>query len=271
MKPAISNISLPPYDHTRELSAIRELGFLGIEIAPSRVWTQTENVRFSQIESYRQSVENAGLKVIGLHSLFFDQPDKGLFLGEEVRNKTMDYLVHLSSLCADLGGKTLVFGSPPARRRNGLSVDEADKLTISFFEALAERISSHGTCFVIEALGESESDYINSAAHALRITKSVNRKELRGHLDAKALTEADEVRPEIFECAAPFLEHYHANDPGLGVLGGSGEIDHFLLGNLLKNIGYKGFVSAEQRMISESDPIDSAKASYLVLKRHYLG
>ena len=37
------------------------------------------------------------------------------------------------------------------------SVDEA----ISFFGELLQKIDSHGTCFVIEALGENETDYMH--------------------------------------------------------------------------------------------------------------
>ena len=98
-------------------------------------------------------VENSGLKVIGIHSLFFDQPHLGLFRGPDIRKNTIKFLIHLSNICADLGGKFLVFGSPQARKRDSLSINSADLEAISFFSELSNHIEKHGTYVVIESLG----------------------------------------------------------------------------------------------------------------------
>lgn len=252
------------------MSALRDIGFHGVEVAVSRVWRESDKISFSQVEKYRRQVEGANLKVLGLHSLFFDQPDLGLFRESNVRRKTLDFLIHLSKICADLGGRTLVYGSPPARKRNELSVEEADRQTILFFQDLSLEIESHKTCFVLEALGEKETDYIHSARHALQISKAVNREELKCHLDAKAVIDAKEDRIEIFEEISPSLVHFHANDPGLGVLGDTSEVNHSLLGELLKKINYTGYVSIEQRMLDLDNPLDPIRKSYSILKESYL-
>jgi len=269
VKFAISNIALPSYHHQHELYSLREIGFEGLEVAPSKVWEDTKNITFAQVKLFRRQVEVAGLEIIGLHSLFFDQPGLGLFRGEQVRKNTLNFLVHLSKICADLGGRTLVFGSPAARQRKDLPTSIADEETVLFFSDLSEAIKLHGTFFVIEALGANETDYIHSVLHALEIMKKVNCKELQSHLDAKALVDACEVRLDIFQKVAPTLVHFHANDPGLVVLGETGEVDHALLGNLLKKINYNRYISLEQRMMEQSDYINQIKRSYLVLEKYY--
>jgi sugar phosphate isomerase/epimerase len=269
VKHSISNIALPSYSHDSELPALAEMGFEGLEVAPSRVWEDTVNLSFFEVDKYRSKVESAGLKILGLHSLFFDQPKLGLFRGLEVRAKTIDFLSHLSKVCSDLGGKTLVYGSPQARKRNDLSIKEADEEAISFFKELSKAIESHGTCFVIEALGENETDYINSARHALKISKAVNRDELKNHLDAKAVVDAKEAEIGFFRELAPTLVHYHANDPGLGVLGETFKVDHHLLGKLLRDIDYQGYVSIEQRMLDGQDPLHAIGLSYFILNSCY--
>ena len=186
-----------------------------------------------------------------------------------MRAKTIDFLSHLSKLCSDLGGKTLVYGSPQARKRNDLSIEEADEEAISFFEELSQKIESHKTCFVIEALGRNETDYINSSRHALKISKAVNRNELRSHVDAKAVIDAEEADIVFFREVAPTLAHFHANDPGLGVLGETSKVDHCLLGKLLREINYQGYVSIEQRMLSDEDPLGPIRRSYSILNRCY--
>ena len=71
MKFSISNIALPEYQHFSELMSLRELGFEGLEVAPSRVWRDTLNDASNRsVDQYRREVEAAGLKVVGLHSLF---------------------------------------------------------------------------------------------------------------------------------------------------------------------------------------------------------
>ena len=236
----------------------------------SRVWRESGKVSFFQIENYRRQVEKAGLKVLGLHSLFFNQPGLGLFREDDVRDKTLGFLAYLSKVCVDLGGKTLVYGSPPARKRNKLSIDQADEQTVLFFQDLSRQIESHGTCFVLEALSEKETDYVHSARHAYQISKTVDRRHLRCHFDAKAIVDANEDRIEIFEEIAPWLVHFHANDPGFGILGETSEVNHPLLGDLLKKINYTGYISIEQRMLDIDNPLAAIRESYTVLKESYL-
>ena len=270
MKYGISNIALPQYDHRAELFKLREMGFEGLEVAPSRVWNDTLHVSFSDVQYYRRLVEKAGLTIIGLHSLFFDQPELGLFRGQEVTKKTLNFLVSLSKICSDLGGKILVFGSPEARKKDDLTLEKADKESISFFTDLAIAIESHETCFCIEPLRPDESDYIHTVMHALKLTQIVNRKTLKSQIDAKAISKANEANTSVFQNVRPTLVHFHANDPGLGVLGETGEVNHQLLGRLLNKIGYQGYVSIEQRMIDELDLLTPIKKSFEVLKECYL-
>lgn len=269
MRFAISNISLPARNHYDEMRRLRDIGFQALEIAPSKIWEDTHRISFAQVEGFRKQVEEAGLAIVGLHSLFFDQPGLGLFRGGEIRKKTLSFLVHLSKLCSDVGGKTLVYGSPKARQRNDLSVQDADEEAVAFFSELCEAVEAHGTCFMIEALGKSETDYVNSVLHALQITTEVNRRELRCHIDAKSVTEAGEATAAVFGKAGPMLAHYHANDPGLGVLGYTGEVDHARLGHLLRRIGYRGYVSAEQRLLDFDDPYAAIRQSYALMERCY--
>lgn len=270
MRFAVSNIALPAYEHGAELDALAAFGLEGVEVAPSRVWQNTwHGLRASDVAAYRARVEAAGLAVVGLHSLFFDQPDLGLFRDGAIRARTLDFLTHLSSVCRDLGGRTLVYGSAPARRRGDLSLDVARDEAVMFFSDLADRIDDHGTCFCFEPLGPDEADFVNSVYDALDIVEAVNSPVLRTQIDAKALVANEELSADVFEAAAPTLVHVHTNEPGLGVLGRDGAVDHAAMGSHLKAIGYEGFVSIEQRMLNEDDPLADVSASAEILRRCY--
>ena len=118
MKLAVSNIALTAFDHTSDLDGVAELGFEAIEVAPSRVWRDTwHGLTTVEVSDYRRRIESAGLGVVGLHSLFYDQPALGLFKDARHRADSMDFLEHLSKVCRDLGGRTLIYGG--GRKRGG--------------------------------------------------------------------------------------------------------------------------------------------------------
>ena len=268
MRLAVSNIALSPFDHQGELALLPALGLAGLEVAPSRVWRDTwQGLKPADVAAYRRQVEAAGLMVVGLHSLFYDHPDLGLFKGTETDARTMDFLAHLSGVCRDLGGRTLIYGG--GRKRGKIALEDAFARAIDFFARLCQRVESDGTCFCFEPLGPNDSDFVNSVHDSIRIVEAVGHLALRVQLDVKALVANDEMRPEAFEAAGPYLAHVHANEPDLGVLGRSGAIDHAAIGRHLRAIGYGGYVSIEQKMIDGKAPLEAVEISAHVLRRHY--
>ena len=265
---AVSNIALPPYEHAAELARLGALGLEGLEVAPSRVWQDTwQGLTPEMVAAYRRDVEGAGLRVVGLHSLFYDHPELGLFRDAATRARSFDFLVHLSAVCRDLGGRTLIWGG--GRRRGDVPEAAARAEAETFMAELCRRIEGYETCLCFEPLGPDESDFINSAFEALAIVEAVDHPALRMQLDAKALVANGEAGLETFRAVAPRLVHFHANEPGLGVLGTSGAVDHGALGGFLRDIGYCEFVSIEQRMLNAADPIADVARSVRVLKDHY--
>ena len=107
IKFALSNIALSPYNHDNELERLAQLGFTGLEIAPSRIWKDTwRGLRAKNVKGYRDRIEAAGLSAIGLHSLLYDHPDLTIFGDRTERRTCLEFLIHLSGVCRDLGGRT---------------------------------------------------------------------------------------------------------------------------------------------------------------------
>lgn len=269
MKYAVSNIALPAYQHTSELGRLQALGLQGLEIAPSRIWEDTwSGLTAGQISAYRRQIETAGLEVVGLHSLLFDQPELELFGSAAGHDDLLAFFVHLSEVCRDLGGKSLIWGG--GRRRGEVTNADAESRTIDFFDSLADRIDSHGTCYCIEPLGPTDTDFIHSVFDSKRIVDAVDRPSLKIQIDAKALAANNELTLEPFVEAGVDLVHYHANEPGFEILGASGAVDHAAAGAYLRTVGYAGYVSIEQKQIDPDDPLTPISKSIEVLRKAYL-
>lgn len=266
---AVSNIALPAYDHGKELAALPALGLSGLEVAPSRVWSDTfDGLKSADVTSYRNQVEDAGLQIIGLHSLFYDHPELGLFKDADGRKRSLDFLVHLSAVCRDLGGRTLIWGG--GRKRGATASEAAYEEAARFMQDLCRRIDGHGTVFCFEPLGPADTDFINTVFDAIRVINDVNHPALALQLDAKALVENDELRLDTFLAASESesLIHVHVNQPGLQCLD-DGPVDHKKMGDFLQKIGYDAWVSIEQRLLNEAAPLSDVKRSMNVVTSCY--
>tara|TARA_R110000787_G_scaffold89306_1_gene189133 strand:- start:1843 stop:2517 length:675 start_codon:yes stop_codon:yes gene_type:complete len=219
------------------------------------------------VTNYRRHVEAAGLEVLGLHSLLFDQKDMGLFADANARAQVLDFMTHLSAVCRDLGGHTLIWGA--GRWRHGRSIAEAKAYAIDFFQDLDARVRNHGTCFCFEPLGPNDSDFLNSVIDAEKLVEALAVPSVGLHLDAKGIAENAEMTADIAALAKPYLKHVHVNEPGLGVLGNTGEIDHATFAAILNDIGYDGFISIEQRMVDPADALGPVRQSAAYLTSVY--
>ena len=88
-------------------------------------------------------------------------------------------------------------------------------------------------------------------------------------LNAKALAATNEKKPTTFQTIAENLVHFHANEPDLGILGTSGTIDKDVIGRMICDVIYNGYVSIRQHMMDLADPLSCVSRSIAVLKECY--
>ena len=81
---------------------------------------------------------------------------------------------------------------------------------------------------------------------------------------------SNQTANSLSESAKPFLVHVHTNEPDLGELGVSGAVNNHEIARLLKSIGYNGYVSLEQRMVSKTFDSESIRRSIKIMKQYYL-
>jgi len=268
MKFAVSNIAWPTEKRKEILPLLKQAGVSAVELAPTKIWPDIFKVTQKDTDIFLREIEKYELKVAGFHALLYGKDDLSIFGNSLVKKFTMDYLVKLAEICSLLGGKNLVFGSPGCRRRGNLTEEKAQNYVADFFHELSNRCKELNVVFVIEPLGSSEADFINSVVSALQLIHKVGHPGFQGHLDAKSLAEAGEINEATFMDYKPVLKHFHVNDSDLEPLDANDRIGHKRMGRLLKDIGYKGYISLEQRA-TPVEPIEVCMNSIRLMKGYY--
>src|ERR1700721_3893832 len=117
MRIALCNEVLRGMALERQCEIAAALGYDGLEIAPFTLGDSPERISTAGAAKIRGIVEASGLVVTGLHWLLV-KPE-GLSLTDPapaVRARTLEVMIHLVGLCAELGGAVLVHGSPKQRQ-----------------------------------------------------------------------------------------------------------------------------------------------------------
>lgn len=246
MKFAICNETFLDWPLERGFAAAAEYGYTGIEIAPFTLDRQPTAISAQRRVEIRQQIEAAGLETVGLHWLL--AKTDGIHLTSPdaaVRRRTTEYLGQLARLCADLGGRVLVLGSPQQRNiPAGVTHEQAmDHAT----EVLLGTVTALEACDVqlaLEPLGPQETNFMVTTAETLELIERIAAPRIRLHLDCKAMSSETESIPEILRHYSPWMAHFHANDPNRQGPG-FGQLDFVPIFRALREIDYRGWVSVE--------------------------
>jgi sugar phosphate isomerase/epimerase len=234
-----------PWDD--QCRTMADLGYQGVEIAPFTLAPRVTDITADMRRALRESVEQHGLEVIGLHWLLAKTDGFHLTTRDrEVRRATSDYFVELARCCADLGGKILVLGSPQQRNLEpGVTREEALDHAAEVLRGALPTCADRGVTIAFEPLTQKETNFINTCAEACELIDRVAHPNLRLHQDVKAMLGAEsESVPHLIAKYAGKTVHFHANDVNL--LGpGMGETDFVPIFAALLKSGYDGYVSVE--------------------------
>ena len=243
------------------------LGYEGVEIAPFTLAESVDTLSASDRKTLRREADRCNIEIVGLHWLLASPP--GLHIShpdESVRQRTVEYLKELTTCCKDLGGKVMVFGSPKQRNvAPGLSLQEARERAIGTFRQVLPSAERNDVTICFEPLPSNETDFVNTAAEAAEIIEALGHPNFQLHLDAKAMCAEQEPIAEIIGRYAPYLRHFHANDPNRRGPG-FGELDFAPIMAALREAGYDGYVSVEVFDFSP-DPETIASKSIEYLKQ----
>ncbi|MGC8834107.1 MAG: sugar phosphate isomerase/epimerase family protein [Armatimonadota bacterium] len=263
---AICNEIFQGWDFEAACRSVASIGYNAVEIAPFTIAPDITEVTLQRRKELRCTAQESGLEIAGLHWLLVSP--KGLHINhpeEAVRRRTVDYLRALVDFCADLGGKVMVFGSPAQRAVHpDLTYEQAWDLALESIAQVVDALEDRGVTLCMEPLPPPETNFLNTAAEAVRFVEEINHPNVRIAADVKSM--CAEGRPEdIIRKLGPMTAHFHANDANRRGPG-CGDVDFRPIARALKEIGYSGFVSVEV-FDYWADPETMAKESLAYLRQ----
>jgi sugar phosphate isomerase/epimerase len=236
-------------------------GYDALEIAPFTIAPYVTDILPAARERVRQAAARAGIAISGIHwvlarteGLHLTHPDAA------IRERTSNYLCDLVDFCADLGGHVLVLGSPKQRSViEGTSPRQAWERATAAVRASVARASDRGLTICLEPLSPSETNFINTAAEAIRFVQQFQSPSFRIILDVKAMSSESKPVAQIIRDSWPHFAYFHANDKNLKGPG-FGEIDFKPIAAALKEVGYDGYLSVEVFNFEEGPEVIAARS-----------
>ncbi len=234
-----------------------ELGYDGLELAPFTLADDPLALTAAERRAVRRAVEQTGLAVTGLHWLLV--APKGLSITDpdaDIRRRTINVMAALCDLCADLGGRYLVHGSPAQRRLPGHDPLPAKGWALEAFAAAARAAEQAGVHYCLEPLSRHETNFINTVAEAIGVVEAIGNSAFRTMIDCSSagLTEADPV-PVLLDRWLPsgLIAHVQVNDPNRKGPG-QGEMDFAPVIAALQRHGYVGDLGVEPFVYDPDGP-----------------
>jgi D-psicose/D-tagatose/L-ribulose 3-epimerase len=249
MKIALCNEVIQKLGFAAQCEYAAALGYDGLEVAPFTLDENPHLLPASNRSELRRMAKDAGIEITGLHWLLVTP--KGLSINgkdSETRRRTVEVMRALIELCADLGGRVLVHGSPAQRTVVADdSSEEAWRRARDSFAAVASDAENAGIVYCIEPLAPRDTNFINTIEEAVRMVEAIGSPALRTMIDCSAASLAEGVPvADLIDRWLPtgIISHIHVNDTNRQGPG-QGENQFAPVFAALKRNAYTGVVSVE--------------------------
>jgi len=246
---ALCNEILRPLPFAAQCKAAAALGYMGLEVAPFTLAEDPMRISDGEARDYARVAAEHGITITGLHwllvapsGLSMVSPDAAL------RQRTTEVMCRMVELCALMGGKYLVHGSP--KQRSVPSGESREATLARARECLgraAQKAQECGVTYCIEPLARNETDVLNTVEEAAVLVDEIALPSFRTMIDCSAAGQTEAL--PVHELIARWLPtgkigHVQVNDPNRRAPG-QGELEFAPILAALKACGYGGVLAVE--------------------------
>jgi sugar phosphate isomerase/epimerase len=274
MKFGICNEIFQSWPLADAMTYAKTAGYDCIELAPFTLLPGNSHKYVTAIppaerRAIRDTAARIGIEISGIHWVLVQADGLHLTLPDPaVRQRTADYFVALADFCADVGGRTIVVGSPKQRSLiAGVSPAQAWAWATEVFRPAVARAADRGVTICFEPLAPSETNFINTAAEAIAFARQFDSPAMSVILDVKAMSSEAKPVPQVIRESRGHFAYVHANDANLKGPG-FGAVDFRPIAAALRDVAYDGVVSVEVFTFEEG-PAAIATQSLAYLKKTF--
>jgi D-psicose/D-tagatose/L-ribulose 3-epimerase len=218
MRFSLCNEVLAPLPFAQQCELAAKLGYDGLEVAPFTLAQDPMDLTDAQAREFRRIAQDHGLAITGLHWLLVAPAGLSIVAADAaVRERTVGVMQRLVELCAHMGGRYLVHGSPKQRSVPAGSTHEAALARAQeCFAKVAQTARDTGVTYCIEPLAPRETDLINTVAEAARIVDAIGSPGLKTMIDCSAAGQAETESVEALMARwipSGHVAHVQVNDP----------------------------------------------------------
>ena len=255
MKLSISNIAWNAEKDSSVYAMMKEYGFTGLEIAPTRIFPKEDPYgQLDVAKNWSQELNSVyGFCVPSMQSIWFGKTDN-LFTSENERASLIQYTKKAIDFADAIGCKNLVFGCPRNRTiPENMGQVEANNIAVEFFNELGDYAILHNTIIGMEANPPIyNTNFVNTTASALELISAVDSKGFRLNLDVGTMIHNNES-VEILVDKIHLINHVHISEPYLRPI--QKRDLHLDLITMLSNDDYKGFISIEMGKVDDMNTL----------------
>lgn len=197
------------------LGLMAELGYGAVEIVPTKLWGNWQNISLSDVKSYAHKLNGYGLQVSAFQSVLFDIPYSLL----DHKNKSV-LVAHFTKLChiaEQIDCRVLIVGSPGLRRLQMLNYKEATENAMAIFSDIGEVLNEFEIVIGLEANPpEYGCDFLTTQAEVAEFVRALGHSQIKEHLDLGALIINQDLN--IADHLMRDLAHIHVSAPKLAPL-----------------------------------------------------
>lgn len=253
MKLAVSNIAWEAPDDEQILKCMKEAGFSGLEIAPTRLFPAKPYDQLQAAREWKSTLQAQwGMEVPSMQSIWYGQQES-IFGSSQERAILIEYTQKAIDFAAAIGCKNLVFGCP--RNRN-LPDGKNSECAVAFFRELGEYAISQHTVIGMEANPPIyHTNYINDTTSAFELIERVDSAGFKLNLDVGTMIYNQESVHDLVD-KVHLIHHVHISEPQLKPI--EPRKLHRDLLTLLRREGYDNWISIEMGKTNNTLGIENA-------------
>ena len=246
---ALCNEVLMPLEFAQQCAYAAALGYRGLEVAPFTLADEPLRIDDRRAAEIAGIAADAGLEICGLHWLLVAPQGLSITSDDRARReRTVSVMKRLVELCAQLGGRYLVHGSP-AQRSVGAGQTHAAALAYATecWAAAGEAAARFGVTYCIEPLSPDQTPIVNTVAQAVEIVQALRQPALETMLDTSSagLAESEPVAALLDRwLPTGMIAHVQLNDRNRRAPG-QGDDDFAPVMAALERHRYRGWLAME--------------------------